>query len=694
MTLEHFQRQLLNDGHTAADVDVATFVEGMSEVLCTLLENLEVVQDLQQFHASARFSHGRQAYIAAVGEDPVDGSISIVLTRCVDELGVSFGKPDIDSAIEAIKAFVRSSIAGELQSQLEESSPAFELAEYFRHQNATVRRYRVELVSNGPATHSVKNLALEPTQAGEASMTFRVWDARRLYQAVTSSSQSEPIQLQLGREGEGLPCVRGGRTAEDVETYLFTMTGRELAGIYDEHGSRVLESNVRGFLSTRGNVNKGIQWTLSSSPEMFLAFNNGLTTTASDATFEQHSGALRLTSLTDWQIVNGGQTTASMWYFSNRHRKSPEKLKNLDDAYVQVKLVVVDKTGAENIVPDIARYANSQNKVSISDFSSNSPFHKQLERLSSRLRAPSRTAQYDTRWFYERTRGAYENARARTSPGREQKEFDAQNPRSQKFDKIEVAKVENIWREEPQIVSKGAQSSFVHFSEWVGKKWAADSTQFHDVYYRDLIARIILFRSARKTVQEADWYGTGYLANIVAYGLSKFLYDLRDMFPDHQLDLPAIWREQTCDEAVLENVEVACQSALEHLTSEDRPQENVTQWAKREACWVGLRDTPLEYYETAHDIVLSMEERQHEVQEASVGRREEAKLLSYFELVGLERHVWTSLRDFAAEHRLISEKEGSILRAMINSGYVSEAQGKVLAQVLERAKTSGFRVKT
>lgn len=691
MTFEHFQRELLNSAHTAAEVDVTTFGEGMSHVLCEFLEDLNVVQDLQEFHARARLSHGRQAVVAAVGEDPVDQSTSIVVTHCVDDLLTSLGKPDIDSKVAAVREFVQTSISGQLQTKVEESSTAFELAEYLRDRAHSAHRYRVELVSNGPATHSVEKLVFDPIEVGNATMTFRVWDARRLHLAATSTMRTEPICIQLGNEGEGVPCVRGGRATEGIKTYLFTMTGQQLADIYDEYGSRVLESNVRGFLSTRGNVNKGIQWTLDSEPELFLAFNNGLTTTASNATFEQHSGALRLTSLTNWQIVNGGQTTASMWYFSNRNRMKPEKLENLTNAYVQVKLVVVDETGAERLVPDIARFANSQNKVSVADFSSNSPFHKQLERLSSRLRAPSQVAQYDTRWFYERTRGAYENARAQVSGVRGQREFDAQNPKSQKFDKIEVAKVENIWRQEPHIVSKGAQSSFVHFSECVNKQWDSDSNQFNDAYYRDLVARVILFRSTRRSVQESDWYVTGYLANIVAYGLSKFLYDLTDMFDGKQIDLPAIWRNQACADEVLENIDVACQAARIHLTSEDRPQGNVTQWAKQAACWTGFRDTPLEYYESAHDIVLSVSERQDELRDAKETRKEEGQLLGYIELFELEATVWLALERFDDSQRFLAPKERSILRAMSTNGYVSESQGRVLASALKRANSLGFR---
>ncbi|KUG58727.1 AIPR family protein [Nesterenkonia jeotgali] len=691
MDFSQFQAGLVNDGRTRAETDLTTFEEAIGLVLCDLLEELEIVQDLQVFHARTRGVRNRQLAIEAVGEDPVDGTTSIVVVLNTPDVDSSLKKTDIDRAVAGAEQFVRLATAGDLQPHLEESAPAYELAEYFRDRSSDTDRYRVEVVSNASATQGVKQLSFEPATIGGATMTFRVWDAARLHNTVSSSSQREPIEIVLGEEGEGVPCVHGGTTEDGIKTYLFTISGRHLASIYDDFGSRVLESNVRGFLSARGNVNKGIQWTLNNDPDMFLAFNNGLTTTATDVTLEQHSGALRIKSLKDWQIVNGGQTTASMWYFANQNKKrNPDKLANLDGASVQVKLVVVDDERASEIVPDIARYANSQNKVNLSDFSSNSPFQKLLDRQSRNVLAPSQEVQYDTRWFYERTRGAYENARARTS-GARVREFDAHNPKSQKFDKLEVAKVENIWRFAPQVVSKGAQSSFLYFSELIAKEWNRDESQFNDAYYRDLIARLILFRSTRSHVQEAEWYTTGYLANIVAYGMSKFLYDLQDMFEEHLIDLGAIWREQSCDARVMENIDVACEAAREHLTRADRPQENVTQWAKQDLCWTSFRDTPLEYFETAEDVVVSEAERAVEVAAAKEERVEESKLLGYFDLFKVDPKTWPALKEFTGQNFALSEKETGVLRAMVTKNYVTEPQGKVLSSLLKKAEKEGFR---
>ena len=71
--------------------------------------------------------------------------------------------------------------------------------------------------------------------------------------------------------------------------------------------------------------------------------------------------------------------------------------------------VIRDKTKVDSIVPEISKFANSQTKVSFSDFSANDPYHLQLEKLSREIWAPNpdQRGKSVTRWFYERARGQY-----------------------------------------------------------------------------------------------------------------------------------------------------------------------------------------------------------------------------------------------------------------------------------------------
>ena len=134
----------------------------------------------------------------------------------------------------------------------------------------------------------------------------------------------------------------------------------------------------------------------------------------------------------------------------------------LDKIHVQMKLSVVTVEEAESLegmIEKIARYSNSQNKVSDADFFSNHPYHQAMERLSRRIPAPAVLgAQYHTRWFYERARGQYQNAQLHLTPAKK-REFLRENPRAQMLSKTDVAKFENSWMGKPHIVSQGAQKT-------------------------------------------------------------------------------------------------------------------------------------------------------------------------------------------------------------------------------------------
>ena len=214
--------------------------------------------------------------------------------------------------------------------------------------------------------------------------------------------------------GDGLPCLPAHLNSATYKSYLVVMPATVLAELYGKYGSRLLEQNVRSFLQVRGNVNKGIRATIMNDPEMFFAYNNGITATARDVENGKHANGIVIVSLKDLQIVNGGQTTASLFH---THRKDKASLENI---FVQMKLSVIDEEKSEEVVPRISEYANTQNKVNAADFFSNHPFHVRMEGFSRRLWAPAQQgAQRETKWFYESARGQYADAQSKLTPRRE-----------------------------------------------------------------------------------------------------------------------------------------------------------------------------------------------------------------------------------------------------------------------------------
>ena len=238
---------------------------------------------------------------------------------------------------------------------------------------------------------------------------YRVIDLNYLFN-VTEKSHIPHYTIDFYKEGYNVPCIISTSENEEYQSYLAIISGQALAAIYEKYGSRLLEQNVRSFLQFTGKVNKGIRTTILKEPHMFLAFNNGIAATAEriELGVSPDGKGLVITSVQDFQVVNGGQTTASIYHTLKKDKA------DISGIFVQLKLSVVkNRNNFSEIVSRISEYANTQNKVSVSDLSSNRPYHIELEKLSRNIFAPHVTGQIgqQTKWFYERARGQYKNAR-------------------------------------------------------------------------------------------------------------------------------------------------------------------------------------------------------------------------------------------------------------------------------------------
>ena len=205
--------------------------------------------------------------------------------------------------------------------------------------------------------------ARSPAAAGDLvggiPVTRHIWDLERLWRLDTSGLEHEPVTVDMVANSViALPCLPGPAN-EDHRVYVALVPGSLLAQLYGEYGSRLLERNVRAFLQARGAVNKGIRDTLLKDPGRFLAYNNGISATASSAKLSSSGGLQEITELTDLQIVNGGQTTASIYHAQARDKA------DISQVLVQAKITVVDSSRIDSIVPYISLYANTQNKVPV-----------------------------------------------------------------------------------------------------------------------------------------------------------------------------------------------------------------------------------------------------------------------------------------------------------------------------------------
>lgn len=527
---------------------------------------------------------------------------------------------------------------------------------------------------------------------GEKPVTYTVWDLARIEKYVRSGQTREDLLINFEKDfGGAIPVLRASMGDAALESYIAVIRGSQLGEIYEKWGTRLLEANVRSFLQARGKVNRGIRDTLEDQPEMFFAYNNGITATANNVEIRQTENGPVLVSADNLQIVNGGQTTASI-HASRRQRPKRPKAR-LDEVYVQMKLNVVPPETAEEVIPNISLYANSQNKVNDADLASNHPFQMRLQEFSRRILAPKGESAYqETKWFYERARGQYPDERGRRTES-ERKKFDLEYPRSQYFTKTDLAKFENSWAGLPHVVSQGAQKNFVSFQRETAKEWKKSDAQFHETWFKRMIAKAIIFRRLEKAVPQQPWYEGGYRANIVTYSMAKLAYDMDCR--ERLVDLDRIWRQQSVPEPVEAALLLTAAEAHDVITHPPDGVRNMSEWAKKQACWAQLQHRELDYPSDLRDYLLTPAEATAAVDEERKKKAVTSGIEAQSTVVSLGAAFWKGALEWGKDRRLVTPKEAGILETCtrIPDRLPSEKQCLIAIEVLERLEADGFEAR-
>ena len=494
--------------------------------------------------------------------------LDLLVCEChLDAVVDTINRTEIETILKRARSFFLKSKTGYFR-ELEEANEAFDLAHSIHELRNDISRVRVFLF-----TDRVSNVKEMPNDISDkVEFSYHIWDLQRLLRFESSGRTREKIEVDFVELfGEPLKCLPASSCSSLYRCYLAVLPGTHVVNLYSKYGPRLLERNVRSFLQVKGNVNKGIRKTLQERPEMFLAYNNGLTAVAQSVTVETiGGGGSAITKLIDFQIVNGGQTTGSIY---DAYRKSDT---DLTSVFVPVKITeITDIKSIDSVAPEISRCANSQNKVNTADFSANDPFHIQTQELSRVVWAPApQGAQQQTKWFYERARGQYSDERSRAGTPARVRAFESEYPKPQMFTKTDLAKFEHSWDQLPHWVSRGSQKNFSQFAIRL-----ADRGRVHvdELYYRRLIAKAILFRQTESLVS-AERFG-GYRSNIVTYTVAWLSNRTAQ-----RINLDLIWRNQDIGPTLVKAIKLVCRAAHKHITN---PPDgaNVTEWCKKEKCW-------------------------------------------------------------------------------------------------------------
>lgn len=596
-------------------------------------------------------------------------------------------RTDVDAAFRRVTKFYIASAQGGLASELEVTAPEYGLAQEIADRKEGLRKLNLFLLSERALSERLKELPDSVVEGIPAS--YQIWDMTRLERLRSSQNQKEPLDLDLeSLFGTAIPCIPADLGTSAYRSFLLVMPAPILASLYEKYGSRLLEQNVRTFLQVRGKVNKGIRATILNEPEMFFAYNNGITATAQEVRTTLTDQGLAISQILDLQIVNGGQTTASLFYTLKQDKA------NLSGVFVQMKLSVVDAAQSETVVPKISEYANTQNRVSAADFFSNHPFHVRMEGFSRRIWAPAADgAIHETKWFYERARGQYSDSQSKLTLA-ERRRFQAEYPKGQMFTKTDLAKFENVWGDDPQWVSRGAQKNFAHYAERIGREWSESSDNFNEFYYRRAVARGVMFKATEKIVSAQPWYNGGYRANIVAYTLALLAEVVRRR--KVHVDFEAVWHKQAISIPWRDALATAAAFVNSDITSPPQGISNVTEWCKRDSCWTRIRNRAEELEDQLSPSFFggldSGEKQRANVRTAKRTQRMDDGIEAQGRVLAVTRDEWTRIHDTLMQMGAVTPKEEGILRVamQIPNKIPTDKQSQVLVALLEKARLEGI----
>jgi hypothetical protein len=550
-----------------------------SEIVMKHMEDVGMTFEPQVCHFDSKVANANirlSGYSVSDEGDRLD--LFVTLYRNLEEIQ-SVPDSETKQAAEYCFRFLKFAAEGKMTRAMDPSHDAYELATHIEKGYTDLEEFRIYVLTDG----QVKTKNFKSLEIAGKTIRLEVLDIERLNRHLSEGKPRDELVVNfVDVAGGPLPCVYIAGTENGYDYAMTVFPGEVLRYLYDKFGSRLLEANVRSFLSATGKVNKGIQATLRFEPEKFVAYNNGIVVVADEASLgEAKMGGPGIAWLKGMQVVNGGQTTASIYFTKKKYADT-----DLSQVQVPAKVIVLktDNPAAEEaLISDISRFANSQNTVKQSDLSANSPFHVKLEKISNAVYLPDGVG----RWFYERAAGSYNTMLARegNTPAKFRHLKTAVVPPSRRLTKTDLAKILNSWDGRPDMASLGGQKNFSQFMDSVREKEERGETIVDGPEgFRKMIGKVILFKQMNALVRPIFQAFQGNVAIYLTSMIAK-AYGGR-------INLLKIWEQQGISAAFKDQVRIWAKevNAAIQVSSEGRM---ISEWAKKPECWEEMQKLSL-----------------------------------------------------------------------------------------------------
>ena len=690
ITLEEYYEQLINEIAIGADTN-STFTQ--SQFLEKSIEFLVEDGIIGFENQIIEFiSADKNLRVDCFDYDENRNILNLIIVDFENSINLgSLDKSDINSNFKKVERFFKKSLKDDFYKSLEESNGSYEIAKFIFNEKNNINEVNIILLTNKRLKTKLKKL--DTSNIDGFIFNYDIWDIERFYNAEVSKNETESIKINFLNEfNTSIPALKVNFNDSIYSSYLCVISGDILAKMYEKYGSRLLEANIRSFLQFKSGINKGIRKTIKEAPEMFFAYNNGITATADGVEIDEKGN---ITTLKNLQIVNGGQTTASL-YTSRKNDKS-----DLSKIFVQMKLSVIPENQIHEVVPNISRFANSQNKVSDSDLFSNHPFHRRMEEKSRRISTPRKQGElHQTKWYYERARGQYleEQSKLTESQKRAVKEL---YPKNQLISKTDLAKVLVIFDCHPYKAVQGAQIVFKFFAENIVKEWDNSESTFNDAFFQFSIAKIIIFKTVQQIVStKKDEIRGQDRAIVVAYTISSIFYLLSKQ--NMSVDFEMIWKKQSLNNAFLAQLNKTINFINKYMLEQTlKNGMTVLSFSKTIKCWQELQNQIIVdnnfFNEDFKQSLLDKSEIKVQLKESKINQAVESEVEIQKKLFKISLFQYNEMKIYGLDKNLLNENEIILLNIMIkalSSGKVVPNKFQIfqLKSLIEKLKENSFEV--
>ena len=702
MEIDEYRIEFLNQLRNDASLNQNDVDDEFVNTTLSMLEEMGELTDPYPFSCDMRGLRGRAMAFDAYSYDDADSSIVLLISDFQNSVEkTTLTNTRIDDLYGRMRYFIEEAYAGNIRKYCDDSDPIIDVAKEFKRRigvnslNTEVLKFKFYIITNSVLSTQVKNIKKEDVLGRPVELNL--WTMERFYQSMMSST-NETIQIHCQDYGiNGIQCLKanlGNNNAYD--SYMAIVPGAFLAKIYLDHGSRLLEGNVRAFLSVRGKVNRKIRETIiGQHPENFFTYNNGISVVAHSIQLSPDKS--KIVSFNNFQIINGGQTTASL---ASAKVKKEVKDESLGKIYVPMKLTVLnieddmtedEEVKYQDIVQKISKSANCQNPVSDADFFSNDPFHVTMETLSLKHLAPPVNGNpHQTTWYYERSKGRWEQEQMKMTEAQREK-YKAKNPKSQVVKKEKLAKCLNTVYMNPHVVCEGSANNMKAFANTIEQMYEKDKDSINEFFFKKSIAAVILFDSTDRIVNKAPWYPKGgNKAQIVPYTIARIIHEIPK---GYELDWKRIWNKQMLYPELVRQIEIVAEQTHKFLLESEGV--IVREYAKKAGTWKKFRDDfKIELTEEFNNSLINAQEMKDEAKAAAREHRFNSDIELEVGVFTKGASYWMRMYNDLEREKLLSPGDRDFIKSI--ASYISRGslptkpQIKRLFKIILKAEDEGY----